>query len=54
MHKSQDMSLVVDCEDANLPGQLGVALGRAVTANNLQVNNFRPHLVKKNNKKTPA
>jgi hypothetical protein len=41
------MSVVVDCEDANLPGQLGVALGRADTANNLQVNNFRPHLVKK-------
>ncbi|XP_060602232.1 uncharacterized protein LOC132755380 [Ruditapes philippinarum] len=50
MHKSQGMSLesvVVDCEDANVPGQLGVAVGRALTANNLQVKNFRPHLVKK-------
>lgn len=53
IHKSQGMSLesvVVDCEDANIPGQLGVALGRARTAENLQVKNFSPHLVKKHPK----
>lgn len=36
--KSQGMTLesvVVDCEDAKIPGQIGVALGRAISPENL-------------------
>jgi hypothetical protein len=54
IHKSQGMSLesvVVDCENANIPGQIGVALGRAITAENLQVKNFSAHLVTKHPQK---
>ena len=48
MHRSQGMScesVVVDCESARTPGQIGVALGRAVSPDNLQVKNFKPGLI---------
>lgn len=49
IHKSQGMTLesvIVDCKDSNIPGQIGVAMGRAVNSENLQVKRFRPHLIK--------
>lgn len=49
IHKSQCMSLksvVVDCENANMRGQFGVALCRATTAKHLQVKTSIPHLEK--------
>lgn len=48
IHKSQGMTLpelVVDCENCVQPGQLGVAVGRAVSVEGLKVVNFK--------KKTP-
>ncbi|XP_052762246.1 uncharacterized protein LOC128204884 [Mya arenaria] len=50
IHKSQGMSLksiIIDCEDAKIPGQIGVALGRATSSEQLQVKNFKPSLVSK-------
>ena len=44
IHKSQGMTLpelVVDCENCVQPGQLGVAVGRAVSVEGLKVVNFK-------------
>ena len=44
IHKSQGMSLpnvVLDCMYINKPGQLGVAIGRALSTEGLQVKNFK-------------
>ena len=44
IHKSQGMTLlelVVDCENCVQPGQLGVAVGRAVSVERLNVVNFK-------------
>jgi hypothetical protein len=38
-------SLVIDCSDTNIPGQIG-AYGRALNEENVQVKNFRPLLIK--------
>lgn len=38
-------SVVVDCKGARIPGQVGVALGRAKSIENLQVKNFTPSLI---------
>ena len=48
IHKSQGMTLesvVVDCEGAKIPGQIGVTLGRVISSTNLQVKNVKPSLV---------
>lgn len=48
IHKSQGLTLesvVIDCEDARIPGQIGVALSRAQSVENLQVKNFKFSLV---------
>ena len=50
IHKSQGMTLpelVVDCENCVQPGQLGVAVGRAVSVEGLKVVNFKKHLCRK-------
>jgi len=50
IHKSQGMTLpelVVDCENSVQPGQLGVAIGRAVSVEGLKVVNFKKHLCRK-------
>lgn len=44
-------SVVVDCEEATIPGQIGVAVGRAGNVNHLQVKNFKPCLVKEHSPK---
>ena len=49
IHKSQGMTLpelVVDCENCVQPGQLGVAVGRAVSVS-VKVVNFKKHLCRK-------
>ena len=49
IHKSQGMTLehvVVDCNNAHFPGQIGVADGRAKTTDGLVIKNFKPSLVK--------
>ena len=38
-------SVVVDCENAKIPGMIGVALGRSKTAENLQVKHFKHQLI---------
>ena len=43
--------MIVDCENARIPGQIRVALGRAVTPENLQVKNFKPHLISEHSQK---
>ena len=48
VHKSQGMTLdavVVDCQNATYPGQIGVAVGRVKSPEGLMVKNFRPSLV---------
>ena len=48
IHRSQGMtceSVFIDCENALVPGQIGVALGRAVSPEHLQVINFKTSLV---------
>ena len=48
MHRAQGMScesVVVHCENAIIPGQIGVALGRAISSDNLQINLFKASLV---------
>lgn len=48
IHKAQGLTLdsvIIDCEDACIPGQVGVALGRAKSVENLQVKNFKSSLV---------
>ena len=55
IHRSQGMTLesvVVDCENAGIPGQIGVALGRAVSPETLQVKNFRSNLINQHSKKS--
>ncbi|CAG2224498.1 PIF1 [Mytilus edulis] len=50
IHKAQGMSLenvTVNCQHSVQPGQLGVAVGRAVSVNGLKVVNFKKHLCKK-------
>ena len=50
IHKAQGMSLnnvVVNCQDCIQPGQIGVAIGRAVTVEGLQVVNFKKSMVRK-------
>ena len=50
IHKSQGITLelmVVNCSNAYIPGQIGVALGRVTSKKGLQVLNFHPSLVKK-------
>jgi hypothetical protein len=46
IHKSQGMSLdiVIDCKNATLPGQIGVAEGRVKFTDGLYVKNFKPSL----------
>ena len=43
--------MIVDCENARIPGQIRVALGRAVTPENRQVKNFKPHLISEHSQK---
>ncbi|XP_071101004.1 ATP-dependent DNA helicase PIF1-like [Haliotis cracherodii] len=48
VHKSQGLSLdrvEVDCSEMNVPGQIGVAIGRATNKKGLRVINFHPRLV---------
>ena len=48
IHKSQGMSLenvTVNCQFISQPGQLGVAIGRAVSVNGLKVVNFKKTLL---------
>ncbi|CAG2226885.1 PIF1 [Mytilus edulis] len=50
IHKAQGMTienLVVDCNNSIQPGQLGVAIGRAVSIQGLRVINFRKSLCRK-------
>ena len=50
IHKSQGMTLdsvVVNCSNASMPGQIGVAVGRVKSKNGLQVLNFHPSLIKR-------
>ena len=50
IHQSQGMTLelvVVNCSNASIPGQIGVALGMVTSKKGLQVLNFHPSLVKK-------
>lgn len=53
IHKSQGMSLpnlIVNCQHIIQPGQLGVAIGRAVSIKGLKVVNFKKHLCQKHPK----
>jgi ATP-dependent DNA helicase PIF1 len=50
IHKSQGMSLPlveVDCRHAVIAGQIGVAIGRAISSSGLRVINFNPSLLRK-------
>ena len=50
IHKSQGMSLenvTVNCQHSIQPGQLSVAIGRAISVKGLKVVNFKKHLCKK-------
>ena len=50
IHKSQGMTLqnlVVDCSNCFQPGQLGVAIGRAVSVQGLKVINFKKNLCRR-------
>ena len=49
VHRAQGMTLdkvVVDCRNMTIPGQIGVALGRATSIAGLQVLNFKTSLLK--------
>ena len=44
IHKSQGMSLnqiVVNCQNCSVPGQIGVAVGKATSVDGLQIVNFK-------------
>ena len=48
IHKAQGMSipfLDIDCDGIFAPGQLAVAVGRAITISGLRVRNFSPHSI---------
>ncbi|XP_060591293.1 uncharacterized protein LOC132746230 [Ruditapes philippinarum] len=50
IHKSQGMTIPfveIDCKNAYSPGQLGVAVGRAVSTTGLRVLNYNQNIVKK-------
>lgn len=54
IHKSQGMSipyLEIDCRNAHYPGQVGVAVGRAVSSSGLRVLNFSPNLCRRHPQK---
>ncbi|XP_048258237.1 uncharacterized protein LOC125383642 [Haliotis rufescens] len=50
VHRAQGMTidpLIVDCESYFLPGQLGVAVGRCISKEGLQVKNYREDVASK-------